>query len=177
MSCRVEDLLEFLLTRRSVRQFKPDPVPDDVLLKVLDLARYAPSAGNRQPWVFVVVKDPEVKDKLASLRPGAAPLARAPAGIVVACDKDTSQLSYQVDCACATMYIMLAAHALGLGTVWIQALANTEEIQKLVGLPENYVPVAIVAIGYPAEKPQPRPRKPLEEIAYLNRYGVKLIPS
>ncbi len=177
MSCRVEDLFEFLLTRRSIRHFKPEPVPDDVLLKVLDLARYAPSAGNRQPWVFVVVKDPEVKDKLASLRSGAAPLARAPVGIVVACDRGTSQLSYQVDCACATMYIMLAAHALGLGTVWIQALANTEEIRKLVELPENYVPVAIVAVGYPAEKPQPRPRKPLEEVAYLNRFGVKLIPS
>jgi len=177
LSCRVEDLLEFLLTRRSIRQFKPDPVPDDLILKVLDLARYAPSAGNRQPWVFVVVKDPEVRGKLASLRSGAAPLARAPVGIVVACDRSTSQLSYQVDCACVTMYIMLAAHALGLGTVWIQALANTEEIQKLVGLPENYVPVAIVALGYPAEKPQPRPRKPLEEIVYLNRFGVRMISS
>jgi nitroreductase len=173
----VEDLLEFLLTRRSIRQFKSDPVPDDLILKVLDLARYAPSAGNRQPWVFVVVKDPEIKDKLASLRSGAAPLVRAPVGIVVACDRSTSQLSYQVDCACVTMYIMLAAHALGLGTVWIQALANTEEIQKLVGLPENYVPVAIVALGYPAEKPQPRPRKPLEEIVYLNRFGVRMISS
>jgi len=173
LSCRSEDIIEFLLTRRSIRQFKPDPVPDDLVLKIVDIARFAPSAGNRQPWTFVVVKDRELKDKLASIHSGSSPLLRAPMGIVVACDKNLSPVSYQVDCANATMYVMFAAHALGLGTVWLQTLRNVEDIQKLLDLPENYVPIAIVALGYPAEKPQPRPRRPLEEIAYLNKFGTK----
>lgn len=173
LSCRSEDIIEFILTRRSIRQFKPDPVPDEVLLKILNISRFAPSAGNRQPWIFVVVKDGELKEKLASIHPGSSPLLKSPVGIVLACDKNLSPVSYQVDCANATMYVMLAAHALGLGTVWLQTLRNVEEIQKLLELPENYVPVAIVALGYPAEKPQPRPRKPLDEITFLNKYGAK----
>lgn len=175
MSCRSEDLLEFLLTRRSIRQFKPDPVPDELLVKILNISRYAPSAGNRQPWVFVVVKDQEVKEKLSSLHAGSSPLIRAPVGVVVACDKNLSSISYQVDCANAAMYIMLAAHALGLGTVWLQTMRNVEAIQKILELPENYVPIAIIALGYPAEKPQPRARKQLEEITYLNKYGSKFL--
>ncbi len=173
MSCRSEDMLEFLLTRRSIRQFKPDPVPDDVLFKILGVARYAPSAGNKQPWVFVVVKDREVKEKLVSVRAGFSLLLNAPLGVVVACDKELAQVSYQVDCANAAMYVMLAAHALGLGTVWLQTLRDVEGVQKVVGLPENYVPVALIAMGYPAEKPQPKPRRPLDEITYLDSYGVK----
>jgi nitroreductase len=78
-----------------------------------------------------------------------------------------------LDCANATVYLLLALHALGLGAVWIQTLRNVEEIRGLVGLSNNVVPVAIVALGYPDETPQPRPRKPLEEIVYFNRYGVK----
>ncbi|MCX8185115.1 MAG: nitroreductase family protein [Sulfolobales archaeon] len=173
MSCRSEDILEFLLTRRSIRQFKLESVPDDVVLKILNASRYAPSAGNRQPWIFVVVKDGKIKEKLAGIHAGSIPLLRAPIGIVVACDKNTSPFSYQVDCANAAVYVMLVAHALGLGTVWIQTLRNIEEIQKTLELPENYVPIAILALGYPAEKPQPRPRKPLEEIVYLDKYGNK----
>ncbi|MCS7099704.1 MAG: nitroreductase family protein, partial [Sulfolobales archaeon] len=121
--------------------------------------------------IFVVVKDGAMREKLSSIHPGSAPLLRAPVGIVVACDKNSSPISYQVDCANAAMYIMLAAHALGLGTVWLQTLRNVEDIQKVLELPENYVPIAILAIGYPAEKPQPKPRKPLEEMVYLNKYG------
>ena len=104
---------------------------------------------------------------------GAALTARGAATGLVACDKNASPVSYQVDCANATMYILLAAHALGLGAVWLQALRNVEDIQKLLNLPENIVPVAIVALGFPAEKPLARPRKPLEEITYVDKFGNK----
>jgi nitroreductase len=73
------------------------------------------------------------------------------------------------------MQIMLAAHALGLGTVWLQTLRNVSEIQGIVGLPKNYVPVAMLALGYPDEKPSPKKRKELKEIVYLNRYGSVFI--
>ena len=166
-----EELLNFLISRRSIRKFRPDPVPDELILKILDVARYAPSARNSQPWVFIVVKDPEVKRKLANVHVWAKPLENAPVGIVIACNTEVSPESYQVDCANATMQIMLAAHALGLGTVWLQTLRNVSEIQGIVGLPKNYVPVAMLALGYPDERPSPKKRKELKEIVYLNRYG------
>jgi len=166
-----EELLNFLISRRSIRRFKPDPVPDELILKILDVARYAPSARNSQPWVFIVVKDPEVKKKLANVHLWAKPLENAPLGIVIACNTELSPESYQVDCANATMQVMLAAHALGLGTVWLQTLRNINEIQEIVGLPKNYVPVAMLALGYPDERPSPKKRKELKEIVYLNKYG------
>lgn len=168
-----ETLLEFLKTRRSIRRFKPDPVPKELLLKILNTARYAPSAGNRQPWIFVVIEDPSIKSKLASIHPWARPLENAPLGLVIACDSETSRESHQVDCASVTMQIMLATHALGLGSVWLQTLRNVEDIQKILELPKNYIPVAMLAIGFPDEVPTLRPRKELSEIMYLNKYGVK----
>jgi nitroreductase len=166
-----EELLNFLISRRSIRKFKPNPVPDELILKILDVARYAPSARNSQPWVFIVVKDPEIKKKLANIHIWAKPLENAPLGIVIACNTELSPESYQVDCANATMQVMLAAHALGLGTVWLQTLRNINEIQEIVGLPKNYVPVAMLALGYPDERPSPKKRKELKEIVYLNKYG------
>ncbi len=78
MGCVREDYIEFLKSRRSIRVFKPEPVPEDLLLKVLDTARYAPSAHNSQPWRFIIVDDPDVKEKLAKLHGGCKPLKNAP---------------------------------------------------------------------------------------------------
>lgn len=172
-----EDCIGFLKSRRSIRRFKQDPVGDDLVLKILDVARFAPSAKNRQPWEFVVVKDPEVRGRLAGIHVYASPLRGAPLAIVVVGDRELSPVSYQVDCANATIYLMLAAHALGLGTVWIQALRNGEEIRRILGLPENKAPVAIVAMGWPDEKPKARGRKELSEIVHLDRYGNRMIKS
>lgn len=169
-----EAMFKFLITRRSIRKYRAQPVEIDVIKKVLDIARYAPSAGNRQPWIFIVVTDKDTKSKLAGIHRWAKPLGEAPVGIVVACDKNTSPDTYQVDCANATMYIMLAAHALGLGTVWLNTLRHVDEVQKILNLPSNYVPVAILALGYPDEFPEPRARKSLSEIVFLNSYGNRL---
>ncbi len=156
--------IDFLRTRRSIREYRDEGVPMELVMKILDTARYAPSARNRQPWRFIVVRKREILDRLAKLHRGAKPLEKAPLAIVVACDREEAPDSYQVDCANAAMYIMLAAHAYGLGTVWIQTLRNIEEIQGILGLLRNHVPIAILAMGYPAEKPEPKPRKPLDEI-------------
>jgi len=172
---QAEHLLNFLYTRRSIRKFKQIEVTDDVIKRILDVARYAPSARNSQPWIFIVVKDKELKSRLAKIHRGAQPLESAPLGILVACSETASPDSHLVDCANVTIYIMLAAHALGLGTVWIQTLRNVDDIRKLVNLPEDYVPVALLAVGYPDEKPEPRPRKPLNEITFLDRYGKPYI--
>jgi len=170
-----ESLLEFLKSRRSIRKFKPEPPPRDLVLKAIDVARYAPSAKNSQPWRFIIVEDPEIRSKLASIHVGAAPLRNAPLAVVVVCHVDESPTSYMLDCANATMYFLLALHGLGLGAVWIQTLRNIEEIKKILSLPENAIPVAIIALGYPDDTPTPRPRKPLEEIVCLNKYGNRLL--
>ena len=169
-----ENLLEFLKSRRSIRKFKPQSPPRDLVLKAIDVARFAPSARNSQPWRFIIVEDTEIKSKLASIHIYASPLKNAPLAVVVVCHVDESPTSYMLDCANATIYFLLAVHALGLGAVWIQTLRNIEEIRSILGIPENVIPVAIIALGYPDESPSPKPRKPLEEVIFMNKYGVRL---
>jgi len=166
---------ELLLGRRSIRRFKPEDVSDEILYRVIEIARYAPSARNSQPWEFIVVRDAELKEKLAGIHAGAKPLRQAPLAVVVVCDPRKSPVSYMLDCANAATYFLLAAHALGLGTLWIQALRNTDEIRELLKIPEGRVPVAIIAVGWPDESPEPRPRRELKEITHLNRYGEPYI--
>ncbi len=173
MTCSVDELIEFLKSRRSIRKFKPEKPPLELILKVLDTARFAPSAKNSQPWEFIIIDDPEVKSKLAGIHVGARPLENAPMAIVVVSDKTKSPTSYLVDGANAVMYILLALHAVGLGGVWIQTLRDVEKIQEILGLPSEKIPVAIIALGYPDESPKPKPRRPLEELVHYNRYGVR----
>jgi len=169
-----EELIEFLLTRRSIRKYRKDPVPVDLLLKLVDVARFAPSARNSQPWEFILVTDQDVKQRLVSIYPWRQPLSEAPAGIVVLCDESVSPQFFVCDCANAVMYLMLAAHAYGLGTVWIGVGEREKRrVQDIVGAPQHKVPIAIVAVGWPDEKPLPRPRKPVNEITHINSYGVK----
>ncbi len=170
MKFRPDDLIEFLKTRRSIRRFKKEKVPMEIIEKMLDVARYAPSAHNSQPWRFIVIDDRDILDKLSRIHGGGKPLKNAPQAIVVACDERASPDSYLLDCANATIYIQLAAHALGLGTVWIQTMRNIGDIRKILGMPEHVVPASILAIGYPDEKPEPRPRIPLEKIMCMNKY-------
>lgn len=167
----LEECVKLLLTRRSVRRFREEEVPMELIKKVLDVARFAPSARNSQPWEFVVITDPSIKERLASIHPWASPLKGAPIGVVVVCDRERSPTSYQLDCANVTLYIMLAAHAYGLGSVWIQALRDQDKIREIVGIPEDKDPIAILAIGWPAEEPKAKARRPLEDITYLNKYG------
>lgn len=172
MGCGPNDLLEFLASRRSIRKFKHIVPSRDVVKKILDVARYAPSAGNLQPWTFVIITDSAIKAALAKLHQGAAPLEEAPLAIVIACDKELAPISYMLDCANVSLYVMLAAHALGLGSVWVQALKDVPKIQKLVRLPRHLIPVSIIALGYPAESPQPKDKKRLDELAFENFYGA-----
>ncbi len=168
------ECIEALLTRRSIRRFRDEEVPLQRIIEAINVARYAPSAKNSQPWRFIVVKDPQLLRRLSELSIGARPLANASLAVVVIANKDESPTSYLVDGALAAMYFWLALHCMGLGAVWIQTLRRIEEINKLLDVPSNYVPVAIFAIGYPAEKPPARPRRPLEEIVFIDKYGNKI---
>ncbi|UNQ73829.1 nitroreductase family protein [Infirmifilum sp. NZ] len=158
------DCSEFLLSRRSVRKFTGEPVPEELVRRALELARFAPSAHNRQPWRFYVVRDKSKLEHLARIHRWSKPIEGAQLAIAVFSDSSASPDSHLVDGSIAATYLWLALHCVGLTTVWIYTLNAVEEIRRILGAPSNLYPIAIFPVGFPAESPPPRPRKPLEEL-------------
>lgn len=151
--------------RRSIRRYNSDPVADDLIEKILESARVAPSAGHRQPCHFIVVKDDE-KKKALRLREWAS---EAPVIIVGCTEPSISPSWHLVDFAIAFEHIILAATNLGLGTCWIGRLEH-ETIKKVLNIPDNITIIAVTPLGYPAEKPKPKARKTLSEMVHYERF-------
>lgn len=172
------DFYEVIRTRRSIRSYKPDPIPDEVLMRVLDAARIAPSGSNRQPWKFIIVKDDDVKRKVAQACHNQMFIAEAPV-VIVACGYNIhwnrggymGDLSMLIDVSIAFTHLILAARAEGLGTCWIGAFDN-EEVKKILGIPEDVNVVAITPLGYPKDEEfgEPGFRKPLSEITSIDKF-------
>jgi nitroreductase len=168
------DVLEAIKTRRSVRTFKKAPVPEELVEKVLEAGRWAPSSKNRQPWKFIVLRSSEVRKKLSELLPNGWFLADAPLGIAVIVDpKESSR--YVEDGAAASEHILLAAHGIGLGACWIGSygIPLEDKARNVLGVPEGQRLLSVIAVGYPDEKPAPRSRKNLAEIVFKDRYGER----
>ena len=151
------ELTEVLKTRRSVRAYKPDPVPDDVVKKVLDCTRLAPSANNVQPWHFIVVKDKAKRRELARLASGQTFVGEAPV-VIVCCGKRYSDPyswignnMYLVDCSIAIDHLTLAARDEGLGTCWIGAFDH-DGIKRTIDVPDGYDVIMLMPVGYPASE-------------------------
>jgi nitroreductase len=149
-----------ILTRRSVRSFTGQPVSEGVVTDLLRAAMAAPSAGNQQPWQFVVVRDPALREVIASANPYGAPARDAQVAILVCgdLDRETRPDFWVQDCSAATQNLLLAAHAAGLGAVWCGTYPREERMKPIaeaLGLPGMVVPFAVVAIGYAAERPAP----------------------
>ena len=172
------DFYEVIRTRRSIRSYKPDPIPKEVLTRVLDAARIAPSGSNRQPWKFIVVKDEELKRRIAKACHNQMFIAEAPV-VIVACGYNIhynrgeymGDFSMLVDVSIAFTHLILAARAEGLGTCWIGSF-NNEEIKRILGIPEEVNVVAITPLGYPKDEEfrEPGPRKPLSEIMSVDKF-------
>lgn len=172
------DFYEVIRTRRSIRSYKPDPIPNDVLMRILEAARIAPSGSNRQPWKFILVKNEELKKKLAAACHNQMFIAEAPV-VVVACGYNIhwnrgeymGDLSMLVDVSIAFTHLILAARAEGLGTCWIGSFSN-DKVKKLLGIPEDVNVVAITPLGYPKDESfgEPGPRKPLSEIISIDKF-------
>jgi nitroreductase len=150
------DAMEAILTRRSIRKYTAQAVSDELIKELLQAAMSAPSAGNQQDWQFVVVRSRQMLDELGKVHPY-APIGGAPLAILVCGDlqRESHQGFWTQDCAAATQNLLLAAHAKGLGAVWCGCYpreARAAGLRKLLGLPEHVVPLALVVIGYPAEK-------------------------
>jgi nitroreductase len=157
------DAMEAILSRRSIRQYTDQPVPDEILETLLKAAMSAPSAGNQQAWQFLIINDRRVLDEIPKVHPHASMLRQATAAILVCGDKklETNKGYWTQDCSAATQNLLLAAHANGLGAVWLGVYPKEQRVvglQKLLALPEHVVPLALVSIGYPAETKPPAER-------------------
>ncbi len=166
------DVFEVIRKRRSVRNFQDKEIPMEKILKVLDAARWAPSAKNSQPWDFIVVRDPEKKRKLAEMAPFGKFIERAPVLIVVVTDPKKSP-THIIDGACAVENMFLAAQALGLGTCWVD-IFDQRRAKELLSIPEHKYILTVVPLGYPAGEPARSTRKPLEECVHLEEFGKRL---
>ncbi|MGD2201362.1 MAG: nitroreductase family protein [Candidatus Bathyarchaeota archaeon] len=171
------EVLEAIETRRSVRRYKPGEIPAEDLEKILRAGQLAPSAGNRQPWRFVVVRGPETRMELAGAARGQ--LWTGDAGVMVAAlavSPDTPGVYarwVERDVMTATEHLVLAAWSLGYGTCWIGAFEE-DEVKGILGVPEGMKVICLLPIGVPDQSPEPRGRKPFEEIFHGERYGQPL---
>ncbi|MCX7866045.1 nitroreductase family protein [Limisphaera sp. VF-2] len=159
------DKLLFILGRRSIRIYRPGPIPDAFVQALLEAAMAAPSAAAKDPWRFVVIRQRAMLHALADALPHGGMLRDAALGMVVCGDLEAAhdrQISYLLqDCSAATENLLLAAHALGLGACWLGIHPRDDRIQKvaaLLKLPPHVLPVAGVALGWPGEEKPPRTR-------------------
>lgn len=162
------EVLEAIRTRRSIRIYKPDPVPEEILEKILEAGRWAPSASNAQPWKFIVFSDPELRRMVGSLFLYGWFLAEAPLGILVVVDPRGSSCPVQ-DGTLAVYSMLLAAHSLGLGTCWINPSANEDRVKEMFNIPGDKRIICAISLGYPAEAPSKNRRK-LADIVYKERW-------
>ncbi|MDY6865650.1 MAG: nitroreductase family protein [Halobacteriota archaeon] len=190
---------EVIEDRRSVRKYRDDPVPDELLLRILEAARLAPSGSNTQPWRFVVVRNEDTKLKLKEAAVNQKFVGEAP--VVIACCGDltawreypkkikelvsegpddewnlsevNSRMTMTVrNVAIACEHMVLQAKELGLGTCWV-GMMNRENVKEILCVPGHLVVVALLTIGYPDEEPRIRPRLDLSEIVFDEEYGKK----
>lgn len=162
------EVAEAIKRRRSVRAYKPDPVPEESLKRVLGAARLAPSAHNAQDRKFVVVKDAQKRKQLAEAANSQSFIGEAPVIIVAVALKPEYIMScevsaYVVDLAIAVDHMTLAAVEEGLGTCWIGAFSQ-KEVKRILKIPEKYKVVTLIPLGFPADTPKAKERKSLEEI-------------
>jgi len=162
--------LDLMLNRRSIRRYENKDIPEEVLQQILEAGRQAPSAVNRQPFRFVVVKDHEVMknlcNNLITRFVKYAPVA------IVGCADVKSLLTGKwavVDATIAMQNMVIAAWTLGVGSCWIGA-CNEEKVKKMLKIPDKWKVVALITFGYPAEQPKPRKKKPIEELFNFNSF-------
>ena len=160
--------------RRSVRSYKDLEIENDKIEKILEAGRLSPSANNRQEWKFIVVKDTEMKMKLARAAMNQSFIGQAPV-VLVACATESKAVmtcghpTYAVDVSIAFAYMLLQAYELGLGTCWIGAFSE-DEVKSILGVPKDVRVVALSPLGYPATDTVARSRKSLAEITCFEAY-------
>jgi nitroreductase len=151
------DALTCIMTRRSTRKYEPGDISDQTMEQLLRAAMAAPSAGNAQPWHFVVLRDRAVLDEIPSFHPYAKMVREAAAAILVCGDPSLEKYKgfWVQDCSNASLSILLAAHALGLGAVWVGVYPEADRVEgfrRLLGLPEQIIPLSLLPLGRPGQQ-------------------------
>ena len=174
-STNVADLISFLRSLRAVRSFRPDPVPQEVVDDILEVARWSGSASNRQPWELVVIRDQQTLGKLARLEGYAAHLSGAPLGIVlVMAGERAAQETYDEGRLAERIMLAAWAHGVGSSIGWFVGDGRAAA-KEILGAPQDRTVRTAISLGYPdesARRQRPGPaRKPLSEIVHEERYG------
>jgi nitroreductase len=168
------DVLEAVRGRRSIRTFKNNDVSPEIVEKLIDAATWAPSAGNIQSWELIIVRKPEIKRRLAEAALDQTFIEEAPVIIVVCANENRSSQGYGIrgktlfciqDTAAAIQNLLLVAYSLGLGACWVGAFRE-EKAREILKIPQGVRPVAIIPLGYPAETPLLRSRRPISQIVH-----------
>jgi nitroreductase len=168
------DVFTAISQRSSVRVYKASDVEEDKLKKILEAARLAPSASNRQDWKFIIVKSTETKKKLAGAAFGQSFIGEAPV-VIVACGTEPEaimacgQPAFTVDVSIASAFMILQAYELGLGTCWIGAFKE-DEVKKILEIPKGVRVVAMTPLGYPDQPLSQKSRKSLDQIVCLEKF-------
>jgi nitroreductase len=170
------DIIEAILTRRSVRKYTDNRVPEDVVNQLLRAAMAAPSAANEQPWHFVVITDRSIMAQVPSFHPHSHMLKEAALAILVCSDPSLELTKGRgvLDCSAATQNILLAAHALGLGAVWLGIYPveqRMDGMRKMLNMPSRVGPISLVSIGYPDERLRSEDRFKPERVHYQRWMG------
>lgn len=178
------DVLEAITSRASITKYKNEGVEREKVARLLEAARWAPSAGNMQTWEFVLVDDDEKLERLADYAHNQPHVREAPLAIVILSDMERAERKYgdrgrelyaiQETAACM-QNILLEAHEQGLGAAWVGAF-DEEAVKDLLQVPERIRPVAIITVGYPAEDPEKPNKFDISAITYTNLYGERVHP-
>jgi nitroreductase len=174
-TCSLDPLLR---RRRMVRRFRSTPVTDAQVQRLLDAATRAPSAGHTEPWAFLVVRNPKLRAQLGRAAFGQTWLVEAPVSIVPCADIARARRRYGergeryalIDTAFASMHLLLAVAAEGLGACFVGAFDDVE-VKRLLRLPAALLPLAVIPVGYPAEKPGSQKRRSLSDIVHAEYWG------
>ena len=169
------EVLEAIAARYSVRAYRPDPVEGEKLQKVLEAAQLAPTAANRQPFRVIVVHTAERQDELRLIYQrdwfAKAPLVLCVVAVPSECWRRMDGKPYaEVDATIAMDHLILAAASLGLGTCWVAAF-NPTVARRVLELPDDVEPIAFTPLGYPADEPRSKQRRPLGELVLNERWG------
>lgn len=167
--------MEALFSRRSIRKYTTAPVSEQALQEILEAAMSAPSAGNQQPWHFVVINNRKLLDQVPDFHPHSLMCKESPVAILVCGDPALEKhVGYWVqDCSAATENLLLSIHALGLGGVWVGVYPRQERVtgfRKLLSIPEHVIPFALIPIGHPAEQKPVRPDRYNEARIHINTW-------
>jgi nitroreductase len=157
------EAMEAILSRRSIRSYTRQLVPEELIQELLEAGMSAPSSGNQQPWQFILINDRKILDEIPEHHPYARMLTEAPLAIAVCGDMhlEKNKGMWVQDCSAATENILIAAQAKGLGAVWLGVFPREERVlamRKLLNIPEHVIPLSVIAIGYPGEQKPPAKR-------------------